>query len=279
MHTTHCPMTEQDPINRHEGRNLFGLNPAGYDAVRPAYPEWVYTALRERGVLMARTPTLEIGAGTGLATRRLLEYGADPLTIVEPDVRFEPVLDSILQASSATGQLCVESFEDVALPAARFDLIVAATSFHWIDPDTGLHKCKRLLSDRGVVALIWNVFGDLDKPDPFHDATTTLLGGLAVSPSGAPGQLPYALDREARFADARAAGFTSTDYLESRWSLELSTIQVGQLYEGFSHIQRLAPEDRTVLLQKLMQVADDQFGGSVIRNMTTCLYLYRAQST
>jgi hypothetical protein len=63
-----------------EGRGLFGSDPRNYDEVRPPYPEPLYELLVAAGALRAGTATLEIGAGTGLATRRLLEPGR-PLTV------------------------------------------------------------------------------------------------------------------------------------------------------------------------------------------------------
>ena len=265
-------MPEQ--INLNEGRRLFGLNPQGYEDVRPEYPVWIFEHLRERGALIDGTPTLEIGAGTGKATRRLLEYGADPLTIVEPDARFAAMLDTAATASPAAIHVIHDSFEDAALSANQFGLIAAATAFHWLEPTSGLRKIKRLLRREGFVALFWNVLRDLDKEDLFHDATQSLLAPLAVAASEKSDKLPFALDREARQAEAKGAGFAKIEYLESRWSLELKTDEVGKLYESFSHIQRLDAAPRAKLLDALMTIADTQFNGKVVRNITSCLYLF-----
>lgn len=261
-------------INLDEGRRLFGLNPQGYDDARPEYPLWIFDHLRERGALTDGTPTLEIGAGTGKATRRLLEYGANPLTIVEPDERFANLLKAAASASPARCQIIHSTFEDVKLSDNQFGLVAAATSFHWIEPTAGLQKIRRLLRPDGFVALFWNVLGDLDKEDPFHDATQSLLSSLAVGPSENPNTVPFALDHEARQAEAKAAGFTKADYLESRWSFVLTTDQVGKLYESFSHIQRLDVDSRAKLLEELMTIADTQFNGKVVRNVTSCLYVF-----
>jgi SAM-dependent methyltransferase len=265
-------MPEQIQLN--EGRRLFGLNPQGYEDTRPEYPIWIFDHLQECGALVDGTPTLEIGAGTGKATRRLLEYGANPLTIVEPDARFAAMLRTAADASPANCRVVHDSFEDAVLSDNQFDLIAAATAFHWIEPTSGLRKIKRLLRHDGFVALFWNVLGDLDKEDLFHDATHSLLSPLAVGPSEKPDTVPFALDREARQAEAEAAGFKKTEYLESRWSLVLNTDQVGKLYESFSHIQRLDADSRAKLLGELMTIADTQFNGKVIRNVTSCLYLF-----
>ena len=157
-----------DLIDRREGRRLFGLNPEGYADARPPYPEEIYRFLVARGAIAPGTTTLEIGAGNGLATRRLIELGANPISVIEPD----------------------ERFADVLRPG-------------------------------GYVALWWNVFGDPDREDTFHDATASLLSNLAVSPSGAPDKIPFALDRGARDADIARTGrvernMTSPIYLARR---------------------------------------------------------------
>jgi SAM-dependent methyltransferase len=261
-------------IQLNEGRRLFGLNPQGYEDTRPDYPMWIFDHLRECGALVDGTPTLEIGAGTGKATRHLLDYGANPLTIVEPDTRLAGLLGMVVDASPAHCRVVHESFEDVVLSDNQFDLIAAATAFHWIEPTSGLRKIKRLLRRDGFVALFWNVLGDLDKEDLFHNATISLLSPLAVGPSENPDTVPFALDRGARQAEAKAAGFKTADYRESRWSLVLTTDKVGKLYESFSHIQRLDAESRAKLLDELMTIADRQFNGKVVRNVTSCLYVF-----
>jgi SAM-dependent methyltransferase len=265
-----------DLISRAEGRHLFGLDPEGYDDVRPQYPDLIYQFMIERSALGPNLATLEIGAGSGLATRRLIDYGADPITVVEPDVRFAPQLQSLAAITKARLHLVQSAFEDAALPPRCFDLVAAATSFHWLDPTVALDKIAHVLKPGGYAALWWNLFGDLDRADPFHDATTALLADLAVSPSGAPNAIPFALDRAAREAQFVACGkFAAVEYAQTHWTLTLNTPQVGRLYGGFSHIQRLPATQRTELLEQLMALAQNQFGGTIERNMTSVIYLAR----
>ena len=122
---------------------------------------------------------------------------------------------------------------------------------------------------------MWNVFQQLGEEDEFHEATRSLLSPLASSPSGAPDTVPYALDREQRTAELRSAGFDQISYEQAQWSYSISTAQVGELYAGFSSIQRLPESERDRLLEKLMAIADSRFSGKVTRNMTTCLYQCR----
>ncbi len=80
-------MNPPDPgsdLQRDEGRRLFGLDPIGYRAGRPDYPEAVYETLIQRCGLGPATQALEIGPGTGLVTQRLLGAGAH-VTAIGPD--------------------------------------------------------------------------------------------------------------------------------------------------------------------------------------------------
>jgi hypothetical protein len=79
-------------IQRSFGRQAFGSDPAGYDAARPAYPEWVFDFLHERCGLVADAATFEIGPGTGTATRQVLARGASPVVAAEPNERLASFL-------------------------------------------------------------------------------------------------------------------------------------------------------------------------------------------
>ncbi len=185
-------------------------------------------------------------------------------------------LTKLRQTTGADLRLLVSAFEGTPLPSRSFDLVVAATSYHWLDPDVALTKVADALKPGGFVALMWNVFGDADREDRFHDATLSLFADQAISPSGAPDAVPFALDRAAREAEfARCGAFEPIVYFETRWTLVLDTARVGRLYEGFSHIQRLPQTQREVLLQRLMEIAQTQFGGRVERNMVSPIYLAR----
>jgi SAM-dependent methyltransferase len=264
-------------IDRTEGRHAFGADPAAYDRARPDYPPRVYDLLRERCGLRAGTHTFEIGPGTGKATRHLLQLGAAPLTVVEPDERLAAYLKGTLGPSATDVEVRVAAFEDAQLSAASFDLGAAASAFHWLDPQTALARVARLLRQGGWWAMWWNVFRDPTRPDEFHDATQGLLSGLDRGPaSGGAGRPPFALDVDARVADLRAAGaFEDIESELVRWTVTLDVIQVRELYGTFSPVSVLPAERRKRLLDALGRVAEEQFGGRVERPMVTAVYTAR----
>lgn len=272
-------MKRPDRIAEQEGRVLFGADPHNYDAIRPPYPEQIYEFLLTTGAVRPHAATLEIGAGSGLATRRLLDFGVNPLTIIEPDSRFAPLLAAIAHQYQSEIHLLETSFEEAELPLSHYDLVAAATSFHWILPALGLAKVATVLKPGGYAALWWNVFGDDDRADPFHEATRTILLPLASSPSGVPERIPFALDLPARLGDfSRTGQFETPEYRVYRWTLVLNTEQVGSLYATFSQISRLPEEQRKTILRQLMEIADREFEGRVERNMMSPVYVARRKT-
>jgi SAM-dependent methyltransferase len=256
-----------DHLPRNFGRQAFGVDPANYDASRPAYPDWVFETLAERG-LGPGAAVFEIGPGTGTATRRLLASGADPVVAIEPD----PRLADYLRARSPSPALHVQntSFEDADIPAGAFDLGLAATSFHWLTEDTALARIATLLKPGGWWAAVWNIFGDRALPDPFHDATDNLLNGPGVPPPG-----PSRGEQTAeRLAALSRAGFEAVSHQAGHWPLVLTPDETVRLYATYSNIQ--ARSDRDEVLAGLRRIAEaPPFSGRVVRNMITALYLAR----
>jgi SAM-dependent methyltransferase len=265
---------KESSIHRTFGRRAFGFDPGGYHAARPAYPDWVFDVLSERCGLAPNAATFEIGAGTGTATRRLLELGANPLVAVEPDDR----LATFLRKTSPDKALTVltATFEEAVLREVSFDLGLSATAFHWLTEDLALTKVAKLLRPGGWWAMVWNVFGDSHRPDPFHEATKILLNG-PFSPSEGNGDIPFALDAEARLAALeRTHAFDGVEHRTSAWSLVLDPDQTVALYATYSNIN-IRP-DRETVLAELRRLAREEFHSRVTRNMVTSLYVARRRS-
>jgi SAM-dependent methyltransferase len=261
-------------IDRAFGRRAFGGDPANYDASRPAYPDWVFERLVERCGLKPKAAVFEVGAGTGTATRRLLAQGADPLVAVEPDARLAGFL-----AANRDGPLSIlnQAFEEAQFPRADFDLGVCATAFHWLDEQKALAKVAGLLKPGGWWAMVWNVFGDPDRDDAFHDATFELLNDGPRSPgNGGPGGVPFALqvnDRKSAFG--RRPEFTDLAHERQSWDLILNPDQVVALYATYSDMTARPEAEQRQVLAELRRIAADQFDGRVVRNMVTILYTAR----
>lgn len=143
-------------------RNLtFGTAATDYERYRLEYPDEVVDvilAYAERPVRSA----LEVGAGTGKATRRFAARGI-PVTALEPDARMAALL------STTTEGLPVEpvlsTFENFQTPR-RFDLLYAAASWHWTEPAHRWSHAAELLVPGGVLAL-FGMPADIGDPELF----------------------------------------------------------------------------------------------------------------
>jgi SAM-dependent methyltransferase len=257
---------------RAEARRLYGMDPEGYEAGRPEYPERIYEVLVERCGVKPGTAVVEIGAGTGRVTRRLVALGAR-VVAVEPD----SVLAAGLAQATADGtvQVVGTSFEQARLAEGAFDVAVAATSFHWVDQDLGMPKLGRVLRPGGWAALWWTVFGDPDRADPFRDATKDLLAETR-GPPGGPDRPQFELDVAERTSDLGSrAGLVGAGAELIRWTARLDPPQVRRLYGSMIAILRRPEAERRRLLDGLVAIATDEFGGVVERPFVTAIYTAR----
>lgn len=260
-------------LDRAEGRRLYGRDPSGYDAGRPDYPSGLYDVLEDRCRARADARVLEIGPGTGRVTRRLLALGAK-VTAVEPNADIASWLADRL--TSPDLQVIVAPFEDAGLPTASFDLAVAATSFHWVQPDPGLVELRRVLRPGAWLALWWILFEDPSDPDEVDREVERLLG---ASPSGAaPGRRPFQLDELARLGELRRAGFVDATSEVLRSQHRMDAAQTVALYSTMAIVLRRSDDEQTRLLDALGELVADRFGGSVTRTFVTALYTARNPS-
>jgi SAM-dependent methyltransferase len=266
-------IAERPTLDRSEGRRVFGLDPATYDAARPGHPDEVYAVLRERCGLRPGSHVLEIGPGTGQVTRRLLELGAAQLVAVEPD----PGLAAFLRERFGEQVDLLEStLEDAVLVSGAFDLAVAASMFHWVDEPIGLERIRRALRPGGWVAIWWTNFGDETRPDPVREALDPLFDDVPHSPSaGLEGRPSFGRDAERRLAALTTAGFLDATHEEFRWSRVWDAAGIRGLYATFSPIIALAPDRRDALLDAVERIAREDFGDHVEKPLVTSLYTGR----
>ncbi len=137
---------------RHRLRQLFDGVAELYDACRPGYPADLVAAMVAAANVQPGRRILEIGCGTGQLTRQLVPYGAK-LTAIDLGPSMIAVARRHLPEDRVA--LHVSSFEDYQAPDGTFDLVVAATAFHWIDPEVAWTKAARLLVPGGWLAVLF----------------------------------------------------------------------------------------------------------------------------
>jgi SAM-dependent methyltransferase len=126
----------------------FGSDAERYDRARPAYPD----ALIARIVGGSPGPdVLDVGCGTGISARQFQTAGCNVLG-VEPDARMADF------AQSRGLRVEVSTFESWQPAGRLFDAVVAAQSWHRVEPVTGLSKAAQALHPDGRLAIFGHVF-------------------------------------------------------------------------------------------------------------------------
>jgi SAM-dependent methyltransferase len=259
-------------LERAVGRGIFGEDAAGYEAARLGYPEDLYDRVFARVGRSSGLCLLEVGAGTGLATRDLLARAPARLLAVEPDPRLVAFLGAALADAGPCLTIENQPFESVDLQPASFDLAVAAASFHWLEPVSALARIRMALRPRGVLAFWWNVYRAAGIGDPFADAVMPLLDGIALPPSEG-GITHNSLDEARHRGLLEDNGFENVEFVLFRRERTLDSAAVRALYATYSFVRKLESADRERLLDRIGELVECTFGGRAPNVVLTPLYM------
>jgi SAM-dependent methyltransferase len=196
-----------------------------YAGARPPYPTDLWRDVLATGLVAPGRRALDLGAGSGEATGRLLAHGMDVLA-VEPGAQLAAVLEERFPRAVVVRSRA----EDIHPEPASFDLVVAATSIHWMDLDVVLPIVHESLTANGRL-LVWrNVFGDAAADvTPFRREVERIVQRRGTARSG------WLEDVEETAEKVAESGLFSVDHTHRyRWVIELTTDQVRGLFSTFS---------------------------------------------
>ncbi len=133
----------------------FGAGSAAYVTGRPDYPPEIEAWLIQDLGLGTGKTALDLAAGTGKFSPRLLATGAaviavEPVRAMSNElIRQHPGIDA--RRGSA---------EHIPLDEASVDAVVCAQAFHWFATPRALKEIHRVLKPGGALGLVWNVRDD-----------------------------------------------------------------------------------------------------------------------
>jgi SAM-dependent methyltransferase len=137
-----------------DSKQRFSNRVDDYVRHRPGYPRVILDVLRVECRLRPESIVADIGSGTGILTKLLLENG-NLVYGVEPNAAMREAGEEFLRKYSRFRSVA-GSAETSTLPGATIDLVVAGQAFHWFDRRAARAEFVRVLKARGRVALIWN---------------------------------------------------------------------------------------------------------------------------
>lgn len=125
-----------------------------YSAFRPNYPQSFIDYLISEVGIGKSSVIADVGSGTGILTKQLLECGNNVYG-VEPNADMSEIAKKHLceykNFISVNG-----TAEHTTLLEKSVDFITVAQAFHWFDRTAFKIECQRILRSHGKVILVWN---------------------------------------------------------------------------------------------------------------------------
>ncbi|MEU7989495.1 class I SAM-dependent methyltransferase [Streptosporangium canum] len=255
---------EPPPLESHKARRMaesFGVDARRYDQARPGYPD----ALVARIVAGSPGPdVLDVGCGTGIAARRFQAAGCAVLG-VEPDARMADF------ARSRGLRVEVAAFESWQPAGRTFDAVIAAQSWHWVDPVAGAVKAARVLRPRGRLAIFGHVYEPpAEVAEPFAAAYRRAAPDSPLN--GQPARRPLDLYQAAyaKFADQirETEQFDDPEQWRFDWERSYTRDQWLDLLPTTGGLTQLRPDQLAEILDAVGG-AIDSLGGRFTMNYTT----------
>src|ERR1700727_344787 len=231
-----------------------------YHGIRLGYPPSMFGELFR--LLPSRPAILEVGPGTGQATRDLLSRGATVHAI-----EIGPAMAAKLREFLPTPALTVTigDFEEVDVEEHGFDAVFSATAYHWISPRAQVDRPVSVLKPGGVVAIV--DLNQVSSPDDkgFFDAAQPIYERYGEGHAGPPAPERHAVDPpihrvlrdDPRFLDVEVRGYY--------WNQTYSAADYRKLMLSYSSTQMMTPSARQGLLDDMENFVQQQFGDQATR--------------
>jgi SAM-dependent methyltransferase len=253
-------------------RQTFDSAAERYDAARPDYPHELFDDLVELAELRPGARLLEVGCGTGKATRPLLTRGFSVVCVELGAQLAEQARRNLVGTPFEIHVEPVETWDD---EAGGFDLVYAATAWHWVDPALRYRKAHRLLRPGGHLA-VWNALHAFPEGfDPFFTDIQTVYDAIGESYGEA--WPPPTPDRAPDMADEIEA----TDLFENVrvrryvWEMLYTAEEYIALLETFSGHLSMSASKRERLYDEVRKRINSRTEARVRRHWYAILHVAR----
>ena len=246
---------------------IFDRIPYSYDRYRPGYATEAIDALVELSGPPEGADVLEIGAGTGKLTVPLAERGF-AITAVEPGERMADLLAQRVR-HWPTVRIVRSTFEAAPIEPRAFDLVVAATSFHWLDPERRYDLAANALRPGGAIGLIRNDH----VAAPSNEAY--IAGVRPIYERHAPEllddlSLPMPDDPPGFAEDMAASGrFVGIVQRQFRWDHRFTAATLTGMLGTHSEHRALPRRRRSALLREIRDFVERDLGGAIVDRYVT----------
>ncbi|MEU1293671.1 class I SAM-dependent methyltransferase [Streptomyces sp. NPDC005840] len=235
-----------------------------YDLARPGYPAELYEDLAELAGAGPGCRLLEIGCGTGQATVPLAGRGCR-ITAVEAGPSMAAVARRNLDGAAGV-EIVTADFEKWPLPAEPFDVVLAATAFHWIDPAVRTAKAAEALRTDGALAVVRTQHVSGGTEEFFAEVQRCYERFDPETPPGV--RPPRAADVDGSdhaLEVERSGAFGPTEFRRHERDLTYTTSEYLELLQTYSGHRALPETARNGLLECVASLIDGRYGGRVVK--------------
>ena len=237
-----------------------------YDAVRPSYPATMFDDLFD--LLPSAPEIVEVGPGTGQATKDLLARGASVHAI-----EIGPAMATRLQANLRRARLRVSvgDFEQLDIPAASADAVFAATAYDWISATAQTDRPAAILRPGGVIAIVDLVQVDSPEDRGFFAAAQFIYDKYGEGHTGPPAPTRELVDPPIRAALDADTRFERVALRRYDWNQTYTAADYRNLMLSYSGTQMMGETERVGLLDDMQSFINSNFGGLVTRPLVVAL--------
>jgi SAM-dependent methyltransferase len=237
-----------------------------YDKVRPSYPAGLFDVLFQ--MLPSQPEIVEVGPGTGQATKDLLARNASVLAI-----EIGPATAARLRSNLPSDRLDVHvgDFEVIEIRARWADAVFSATAYHWISLRTQTDRPAAILRPGGIVAIVDLIQVDSPEDNGFFAAAQPIyerhgqghIGPHAPARGSVDPTIRAVLDSDPRFDGVEVHCFD--------WDQTYSASDYRNLMLSYSATQMMEQSERVGLLDEMESFIRSDFGGVVTRPLVATL--------
>jgi trans-aconitate methyltransferase len=242
-----------------ELKTTFNTAPTLYEDVRPGYPEELIQDVLDLSGLNDRSSILEVGCGTGKATRPFaergyelvcLDIGTDLIAVAKEKLKAFPNVSFVEHA--------FEEWES----DGKFDLIISATAFHWVDPKVRYLKASAVLKSKGFLAVFSNQH--VRKDEGFFAESQSLYDKY---------YFPLTVDRPPTHATDMPGVEAFEDPIKRLypWTETYSSEQYIKLLSTYSDHIALPDENRNLLFEGIVNLIETKYDGQITKHYEAVL--------
>ena len=236
-----------------------------YDEVRPGYPEALISDILDLSGIEKCDTILEVGCGTGKATRPFAERG---YAMVCLDIGSDLIAVAKERLKPFPHVSYVETTFEEWTPDRQFNLIISATAFHWVNPKVSYLRAAAALAPHGSLAIFSN--RHIKKEDGFFAEVQDLYARYYFRQPVKPHNPPQSLPGISAFQPAIQRVYP--------WTHTYSSTEYIKLLSTYSDHIALPDRNRRLLFEGVAHLIETQYEGRITKHYEAVLNLRTLRS-